>query len=133
MRIIDKEEMLKMPNGTVFMEYIPDMLTGTVRIKTGYYERIGKPLWNGELNIEPSFVHDIDDKNYCYTQWSTVDRAAHDYDEKQLFVVFSKTEILQMISCLQWALTECKTYFNQDMWYHDNELPIHDDDIEDYI
>lgn len=56
MRIINKREMLKLPNGTVFMTYSPDMTDGEVKIKIGYYiSDSGKPNWNVGLSITPFF------------------------------------------------------------------------------
>lgn len=132
MRIVNKKEMLEMPVGTVFVNYVPSMITGEVRIKTDYHKYNGNPTWNGELNISPFFKHDIDDENHCYTQWATVDTSEYDYDDDQLFAVFSKTEVLQMINCLQWALADCKFHLNQDIWHCDYNFTVHDNDIDDY-
>lgn len=128
MRILSKQEFIKSPNGTVFSTYSPDTLTSELCIKTGQYE--DNSGWNGELSLEPYIRHDTDDDDYCYTNWSTVDTSIVDYPENQLFAVFSKTEIRKIIDCLQWALTDCKSYFDEDSWYHDENRPLKDEDFD---
>lgn len=133
MRIVNKQEMLDLPDGTVFALYTPEIIfMDDFSIKTGSYLRNGKPAWNGELMLSPYFKHDMQDPNKCYTNWSTVDNADVDYDDDQLFVVFSKSEIKQMIACLQWALNNCETEFNQDIWLSDDGTVIMYDDIKKY-
>ena len=142
MRILSKKEMLETPVGTVFALYEPDILYGDIRIKTSSYkikrsvdDCDDEPHWNGELLLTPACAHEkesLDDLNRCYTNWLSIDNADGDYDDKQLFAVFSKTEVIQMINALQWALTGCKSYFDQDLWYSDDdELPIDDNAIEE--
>lgn len=128
MRILSKQEFTKCPNGTVFSTYSPDMLTSELCIKTGQYEN--NSGWNGELSLYPYFQHDTDCENYSYTNWCTVDTSSYDYSENQLFAVFSKAEIRKMIDCLQWALTDCKSYFDEDSWYHDENHPFKDEDFK---
>ena len=132
MRIVNKQEMLNLPNGTAFTVYEPDCFMGDLSIKTGNYFCKDKLRWNGELLLLPYFEHDNQDPNKCYTQWSTVDNADIDYDNDQLFAVFSKSEIKQMMACLQWALDDCETEFNQDVWFSDEDTSITDDDIKKY-
>lgn len=110
------------------MTYEPECLSGELYIKTGQYE--DHLDWNGALSISPDFKHDPDDKNSCYTNWCTVDNACCDYGYGQLFAVFSSTEVRKMIDCLQWALTGCKSCFNQDEWFHDDFAPLDDKAVE---
>lgn len=120
MRIVTKTELTKYPNGTVFMLYQPCILNGDIRILTGCN---GKDYWNGELSLTP-FMDDNEIVDYpCIaTQWSTVDTSIYDYDDNQLFAVFSKTEIQQMINCLSWALSNCQSYFNEDIWINEDDV-----------
>ena len=142
MRILSKKEMLETPVGTVFAFYKPDMLYGGIRIKTSCYtikrsvdDCDDEPHWDSELLLMPMCAHEkesLDDLNRCYTNWCIVDNIDGDYDNKQLFAVFSKIEVIQMINALQWALTDCKSYFDQDHWYSDDdELPMDDNAIEE--
>lgn len=129
MRIVNKKELATMPNGTVFMLYRPDMVYDEIHIITGHYD--DNSGWNGELTLDPFIEKDKDDRDYFYTQWCTVDTATCDYNDNQLFAVFSKTEVVQMINCLQWALTGCESYFDEDVWHHGYEAkPIADDEME---
>lgn len=116
MQILTKAEFLHCPNGTVFAEWVPSVFKSQIKIKTGYYDEsdypdVNGPHWNGELSLEP-FV----EQSYggAYTSWCTIDNADADYDENQLFAVFSKSEVMQLINCLTWALTGCEGYFDQD-------------------
>ena len=139
MRILSKKEMLKTPVGTVFALYEPDILYEGIRIKTSCYtikrsvdDCDDEPHWDSELFLMPACAHDKSDRNFCYTNWLCIDNVDDDYDDKQLFAVFSNTEVIQMINALQWALTGCKSYFDQDQWYSDDdELPIDDNAIEE--
>ena len=128
MRIVTKQEFTKYPDGTVFMTYKPDCFSSELRIKTGQY--VDNSGWNGELSIEPYIKHDLDVDNYCYMNWCTVDTSSCDYDDDQLFAVFSNTEVRKMIDGLQWALTGCKSYFNQDEWFYDDCHPLDDETVE---
>ena len=64
------------------------------------------------------------------TNWCTVDTCDYDYDDKQLFAVFSKLEIRAMITVLEYALSDCSfpinrfmdTYFYKDYEIDEKEL-----------
>lgn len=130
MLIVSKEEFCKYPNGTVFMLFSPEVLDDGIYIKTGYGRgQDEKEYWNGELGLTPFFKHDKDNESLCYTQWSTVDTSTIDYSNDQLFAVFSKSEVKQMINCLMFALCNCKTYLNQDIWFANN-MVIPDEDMD---
>lgn len=121
MVIVSRDELAKYPNGTVFTEYVPDMLDSQIHILTGCD---GKGYWNGELSLIP-FLDDEKchgNRLFSHTQWCTVDTSINDYDKNQKFAVFSKTEIQQMINALMWALTGCKSYFNEDIWVCDDRV-----------
>lgn len=130
MYIVSRDELGKLPNGTVFMEYEPDILNGQIHILTG---SDGTGHWNGELSLTPfmdDFNHGIDRVNRLWSlaQWCTVDTATCDYDENQKFAVFNKTEIQQMINALIWAVSGCTGYFNEDIWIDENGLVFTDTD-----
>ena len=110
MDILTKAEFLHYPNGTVFAEWTPDVMTSQIKIKTGYYTDF-YPHWNGELSLEPFVEQECGEIS---TNWCTVDNSDADYDKDQLFAVFNKSEVMQLINCLTWALTGCEGYFDQD-------------------
>ncbi len=127
MRVLTKEELKNEPNGTVYIPYTPRVFTGEIHIITGKDDKIDG--WNGEL---PFLPWTVDEDGYFYTNWATVDNTWWELDDNKTYAVFSKDEILKMIECLQWALTGCETYFNQDEWWHEHgNFPLSDDDVED--
>lgn len=127
MQILTKAEFLHCPNGTVFAEWVPSMMTSQIKIKTGYYESKSPdfkgPHWNGELSLEPFMQKECGEIS---TNWCTFDGADADYDEDQLFAVFNKSEVMQMINCLTWALTGCEGYFDEDVNYESNGFAFRD-------
>lgn len=128
MRIISRNELCKYPNGTVFMIYKPEITDGEIHIKTGANKNLDN--WNGELTLTPIWEYDTSQsERFC--QWSTIDTATCDYDESQMFMVFSKTEVHQMINALMWSLTGCQSYFNEDVWICGDTV-ISDEEMESY-
>ena len=100
MRIINRNELAKMPDGTVFSSFDGYNIEG-FEIITGSYGN----GFNGTLNFEPSFNWDSDHSERI-TNWSTVDTADYDFDEDARFVVYSKNEIREIIQWLKWAIDE---------------------------
>ena len=128
MRVLSKEELKNEPNGTVYIPFTPQIFTGEIHIITGKND---KGEWNGELPFLP-FLLEEDTDNYL-TQWCTVDNTWWELDCDKKYAVFSQNEIRKMIDCLQWALTGCKSYFNQDEWRGEHcNFPLSDDEAEDY-
>ena len=128
MRLLTKEELKNEPNGILYIPYTPNIFKGELHIITGKDKKTGE--WNGELPFLPWV---IDEDNEFYTNWCTVDNTWWELDSNTKYAVFSKNEILKMIECLQWALTGCETYFNQDQWWGELcDFPLSDDDVEEY-
>ena len=132
MRVLTKEELKSEPNGTLYTSFTPQIFTGELHIITGkddkYYDN-GE--WNGELPLLPFLIEEYE--NGYLTQWSTVDNTWWELDGNLKYAVFSKNEIRKMIDCLQWALTGCESYFNQDEWWSENrDCPLTDDEAEEY-
>lgn len=128
MRVLSKEELKNEPNGTVYIPFTPQIFTGEIHIITGKND---KGEWNGELPFLP-FLLEEDVDSYL-TQWCTVDNTWWELDDNKKYAVFSQNEIRKMIDCLQWALTGCKSYFNQDEWWGEHcNFPLSDEDVEDY-
>lgn len=76
MKILNKEEFKKMPNGTMFSV----LGESGIRIKTGAYEDLSG--WNGELYLE-----DLCD-NDCNIHLNTCDNCDIDYEDGAMFKVF---------------------------------------------
>lgn len=128
MKIITLETLKKIPNGTVFSEIDKwGNLENGIRILTGRFEN--RAGFNGEMSLYPWLAsnkngeHDvfemfengelIKDKDFP-TEWITGDTSDTDYEENQLFAVFSKAEVTKMIKVLQWALSDLTTDFDMD-------------------
>lgn len=127
MRIVNRETLAAMPVGTVFTIWEPYCMDGEIHIKTdgGYTDE--RPSWNGELILHPD-VNDISDENLdkldtdiLSNMWTT-DNSDIDYDDNQLFVVFSMVEVLNMANALLWALTGCNGNFNMDILFLGDEI-----------
>lgn len=111
MKIINRKQLSQMPNGTVFMLYSPKVLGNEIHIITGKF--IDEDGYNGEILLTPYFdINDIE----C-TNWCSNDTTDWEYDDNQLFAVFSKLEIQIMIQILQWSLTGCED--NGLNWFED--------------
>lgn len=131
MRIVDRKTLANMPDGTLFCRYEPDMLCGEWNVITGHNEK-----YNGVKNtvgfrsvlpLEPFLdkTYDSDVGSIRITNWCTIDTCDYDYNENDLFAVFSKTEIRAMITVLQYALADCNfsiTKFMDTYYYNDQEI-----------
>lgn len=132
MNIVSKQELGLQPSGTVFMLYDPDFTDGQIHIKTDSggidYQKApcNRVYWNGEMKLTP-FWKTVDDSSERFCNWSTIDTSSHDYNDNQKFIIFSKTEVHQMINALMWALSGCETYFNEDVWIYGNTVLSEDD------
>ena len=100
MKIVNKETLAAMPIGTVFTLWQPNYMDGELHIKTGDSYTNDRPSWNGELYVHPD-MYDISDDISLNTDihsnmWTT-DDSDIDYDDDQLFMVFSYPEVLPEI------------------------------------
>lgn len=129
MKILNKEEMKKMPNGTVFMLYQPEILDGEIHIITGKIDdNFG---YNGELLLTPFFDYISNDKERI-TNWCTTDNTLNDYDDNTLFAVFSQLEIIAMIKCLQSAIDPSVDLSDlMDIYFKGDEI-IEEKDLSKY-
>ena len=110
MKIVTKETLGKMPIGTVFTTWQPHYADEDLHIKTGEpYD--DKASWNGELLLcpEPYNISDITSLNEdIHSIMWTTDNTDIDYEDNQLFMVFSCAEILNMANVLVWAANGCQ-------------------------
>lgn len=91
MKIINAIEMRKMPRGTVFCEYTPDMILSQLMVVDdgpndtyGAFGATNVIPWHGEI-------------------WDWDCSSSADYRDDDLFMVFDNNDILQMIQ----TLTKC--------------------------
>lgn len=125
MRIVDRKTLANMPNGTLFCGYEPDVLFGNLSVITGHCKN--RKGFNGVLPLYPELdqTSEYDAGSIRITNCSTIDTCDYDYDEGDLFTVFSKTEIRAMITVLQYALADCNfqiTKFMDTYYYNDQEI-----------
>lgn len=128
MRIISLETLKTMPNGTVFSEIDKwGNFERGIRILTGRFKN--RAGFNGEMSLYPCIASNekgerdifemfqngelIKDKDFP-VEWSTTDTSDIDYEENQLFTIFSKSEVVKMIKVLQWALSDLEDDFDMD-------------------
>lgn len=127
MRIVTRDELCKCPNGTVFAEYTPNTFIGDLHVMTGSNEIDN---WNGAISIMPFCVRNKNDKDDIYTSWMSSDDCTADYYKSQLFAVFNKREIKQMIDLLIFALSDCADgSFDEDVWIDDYGATYSDNEI----
>ena len=119
MRIINCNELAKMPNGTVFSYFGGYDIEG-FKIITGRYDD-GENGFNGILDLSPSFNWDNDHQERI-TNWATVDTAHYDFDEDAKFVVYSKNEIREIIQWLKWSIGESDVPDMEKYFYKDRVL-----------
>ena len=89
MRIINAIEMRKMPAGTVFCEYIPDMITSNLMVVDE-----NDDYAFGATDVIPWHTEVFD------WDWDSV----ADYKDDDLFMIFDNNDILQMIQTLTKSL-----------------------------
>lgn len=129
MKIVNLEELKKMPNGTLFMIYEPEHLDGEIHIITG---QAGYDYgYNGEILLTPFFDFTSNEKERI-TNWCTTDNSSIDYDEDCQFAVFSKTEIKFMLCVLKYALDGSIDLNKlQDLYVKGDEI-INEKDLSEY-
>lgn len=126
MRIISRNELAKMPDGTVFSSFDGYNIEG-FEIITGS----DGDGFHSTLSLEPSFNWDNDCAERI-TNWATVDTADYDFDEDARFVVYSKNEIREIIQWLKWAIDEgghpdMEKYFYKDQVISEKEASKYTD------
>ena len=128
MKVVNLEELSRMPNGTVFSKItdesfykgiIGDMDIDGLNVMCGHDETwcpINSGKFNGilhMLNYVPLYREsdgsvDIDG-DYEFTDYAITDTAKHDYDKNDMFVIYDKTDVIEIINVFQWALTGCES------------------------
>ena len=120
MKIINYDEMVELPVGSVFCKYEHCCLDQKWMIKAGETQTShfnGERLFSGVMYLEPWAVN-MDDmpfgKGTFTTEMTTVDTRSFDIGKKgDLFAVLEDYEIIGMIGALLWALKKCKNDFKE--------------------
>lgn len=127
MKVVNLEELSRMPNGTVFSEIDPrfhrefgagdfDICGLNVMCGHSKYSTEESGFFNGVLHMlnYVSVRRDSNgklylDSDYNFDEFNITDTAKCDYDKDAVFVVYDKTDVIEIINILQWALTDCKS------------------------
>ena len=130
-KIVTLEQLKQMPAGTMFAETdggnptlypksYPHIITN--KVKSG---------WNGSLVLFPA-VEEVNGK--LYSQAFCFDDSHVDYDENQTFFVWSKQDIQNMIDWLMFALSDCKTDYDDEKWWNEEGTDYKTDkEMEQYL
>lgn len=109
MKILNLEDFLKEPLGTVYCNFIPCCYNGDLNIKWEWLNTSKndyKSWW--ELQFLPWFESEMSEEKYGEEEnsmeWSLSRASDYHYDKDILFCVFNKNEIGGMIERLQEAL-----------------------------
>ena len=111
MKIVDYNEFVRLPAGTVFCPYEPCFFHSPLQIKTDTGWQSGtKYLFNGTISLEPSFS-DQENLAFCVGRYEigfpVCDTSSIDFDENSLFAILDKEEIENLIDLLKWELKGC--------------------------
>lgn len=117
MKIVNYEEFIRMPAGTIFAPYEPCIFKEELAIKTDTGEEHDIPFYgkrwcfNGVMPLRP-WLGD------CCTLYSAGDQEDasfeiydgdhNDYDNDGLFAILEEQDVKKLIDILQWALKGCE-------------------------
>lgn len=112
MNIVNYEEFIRLPAGSVFCPYEPCIFHSPLQIKTDTGWQSGKSyMFNGTISLEPDFK---EQENLAFgigkyeIEFPEDDTSSIDFDENGLFAVLENHEIQELIDILTMALKENK-------------------------
>ena len=112
MKIVNYDDFVRLPSGSVFCPYTPCCFHSPFQIKVDKgKEYSGSYIFNGTMLLEPLFS--VEDEcpdcpgNY-ETEMVVTDNASVDFDKDCLFAVLEKQEVERIIYALKWAIGGCK-------------------------
>lgn len=107
MKLVNYDEFIRMPAGTIFAPYRPCVLEEGLAIKTDHgWEYNGRWMFCGVMPLEPC-NHDVIDEDSVKASFEIYDGDSNDYAEYDKFLVFDECDIDRLISVLQWAKNGC--------------------------
>ena len=115
MKIMNKEQFMKQPKGTVYCEF-NGFPQGDITIKSDYSVYDGDPWFNGAISLCPSIEEEEygkyngipSDITEYYSYNLNWDESGADIEENEFLAVFSKNEVRRMIDLLVYALCGCE-------------------------
>lgn len=124
MKIVNLEELSIMPNGTVFSKIdnnIHKFMAGDfnvdgLNIMCGHNRHLKDNEFNGVMHL-CNYVSICKDENgnvdiesdYSFDDYNVTDTTKCDYEKSDMFVVYDKTDVIELINVLQWALSGCES------------------------
>lgn len=116
MKIVNYDEFVRMPAGTVFAPYTPCVFEGNFEIKVDEGRQWGdKWTFNGTMCLEPwlgDYFQAFDYGTY-ETELATYDGDSNDASEHKMFAVLEEHEVKRLINALHWALDGCSGDFDE--------------------
>lgn len=118
MKIVNYEEFVRMPPGTIFAPWVPSVTKDDFEIKVDHghehIDLLGKKVWsyNGTMVVMPQpMQHDgfclgKVDSEFWYYDGDSCDARCH-ADECDMFLVYEKEDIEHLITILEWAKNGC--------------------------
>lgn len=116
MKLVNFEEFCRMPAGTIFAPYTPQVLEDRLAIKVdaGREEpdnRFYSHTFNGVMPLEPWFdytckLYSVGDT--AEASFEIYDGDNNDYRNYEMFLVFEEADVDKMIKVLMWAKNGCK-------------------------
>lgn len=120
MKIVNYEEFVRMPAGTIFAPFEPCVFTEEFAVKTDAGEERDIPytalcpggrMWtfNGVMPLRPwlgefdGFLGAQEDAEYAI-----YDGCHNDYDKKSMFAILEEQDVKKLIKVLEWALKGCE-------------------------
>lgn len=117
MKIVNYDEFVRMPAGTIFAPYKPHIFQEEFGIKTNTGEEYNSPycgkIWcfTGVMPLQP-WLDDYSGLLCPGTQedasFEIYDGDQNDYDKDGMFAVLEERDIKKLIDILQWALKGCE-------------------------
>lgn len=124
MKIVNLEELSSMSNGTVFSKIdksIHNHVAGDfdiygLNIMCGHSKHLPNNNFNGVMHLVNYIsvckdeIGNVDiESHYYFDDFTVSDTAKCDYEKSDMFVVYDKTDVIELINALQWALTGCES------------------------
>lgn len=108
MKILNYDEFIRMPAGTIFAPYVPYGLEEGLAIKTDHGGEInGKWSFCGVMPLEPWNLDSVFDEESVRATFEIYDGDSNDCADYDKFLVFDECDIDRLISVLQWAKNGC--------------------------
>lgn len=113
MKIVDYETFIRMPSGTIFAPYKPNVLLDHPEIKVDhgseYTDADGKTRWsfNGTCVLMPHPTEYSWDDDHCETEFFYYDGDSNDAKSFEQFLIYEKEDIENLMKVLKWAMEGC--------------------------